>query len=118
MAVTPESETEQASTQPHRVGLPEHLMVPKAQHLFVSLFSQKISSRFVLFSAARLGKYIVALFSFGSLLPSVKLDYQAIFETAEIGDKRADSERGSQTRPLGLNLESLAPLAVRTSQTP
>src|ERR1700736_3907432 len=24
MAVTPESETEQASTQPHRVGLPEH----------------------------------------------------------------------------------------------
>ena|ERR1700730_7148926 len=104
MAVTPESETEQASTQPHRVGLPEHLMVPKAQHL-VSLFPQKITSRFV-------------LFHFGSVLPSVKLDYQAMFETAEIGDKRADSERGSQTRPLGLNLESLAPLAVRTSQTP
>jgi hypothetical protein len=51
-------------------------------------FSQKISARFV-------------LFHFGSVLPSVKLDYQAMFETAEIGDKRANSERDSQTRPLG-----------------
>jgi hypothetical protein len=60
-------------------------MVPKG---LVSLFSQKISARFV-------------LFHFGSVLPSVKLDYQAMFETAEIGGKRADSERGSRTRPLG-----------------
>jgi len=60
----------------YKFGLPEHLMVPNAQHL-VSLFSQKISSRFV-------------LFHFGSVLPSVKLDYQAMFETAEIGDKRAN----------------------------
>ena len=36
-----------------------------------------------------------------SVLLSVKLDYQAMFETAEIGNKRTDSERGSQTRPLG-----------------
>ena len=62
-------------------------MVPNAQHL-VSLFSQKISARFV-------------LFHFGSVLHSVKLDYQAMFETAEIGDKRTDSERDSQTCPLG-----------------
>jgi hypothetical protein len=51
-------------------------MVPKAQHL-VSLFFQKISAGFV-------------LFHFGSVLPAVKLDYQAMFETAEIGDKRAN----------------------------
>jgi hypothetical protein len=71
----------------HKLGLPEHLMVPKAQHL-VSPFSQKIRSRFV-------------LFHFGSVLPSVKLDYQAMFETAEIGNERTDSERDSRTRPLG-----------------
>jgi hypothetical protein len=86
------------------LGLKKHFVVPKTQ-LLVSLFSQKISARFV-------------LFHLGSVLPSVKLDYQAMFETAEIGDKRAHSERGSQTRPVGLNLESLALLAVRTSQTP
>jgi hypothetical protein len=62
-------------------------VVPKAQRL-VSLFSQKITSRFV-------------LFHFGSVLLAVKFDYQSIFETAEIGNKRTDSERGSQTRPLG-----------------
>ncbi len=51
-------------------------MVPKTQHL-VSLFSKKITARFV-------------FFDFGSVLPSVKLDYQAMFETAEIGNKRAN----------------------------
>ncbi len=71
----------------HKLGLTEHLVVPNAQHL-VSRFSQKICSRFV-------------LFHFGRVLPSVKLDYQAMFETTEIGDKRIDSERDSQTRPLG-----------------
>ena len=93
-----------ASPQSFATQARSPLVVPNAQHL-VSLFSQKISSRFV-------------LFHFGSVLHSVKLDYQAMFETAEIGDKRAHSERGSQTRPLGLNLDSLAPLVVRTSQTP
>src|SRR5690242_10992953 len=58
------------------LGLKKHFVVPKTQHL-VSLFSQKISARFV-------------LFHLGSVPPSVKLDYQAIFETAEIGDKRAN----------------------------
>ncbi len=62
-------------------------MVPKTQHL-VSLFSQKLTACFI-------------LFRFGGVLPSVKLDYQAMFDTAEIGNERVDSERDSQTRPLG-----------------
>ncbi len=60
-------------------------MVPKTQHL-VSLLSEKITSR---------------LCHFGSVLLSVKLDYQSMFETVEIGNKRTNFERGSQTRPLG-----------------
>ena len=51
-------------------------MVPKTQHL-VSLFSQKLTACFV-------------LFRFGGVLPSVKLDYQAMFDTAEIGNERAN----------------------------
>jgi hypothetical protein len=60
----------------HQLGLEEHFVVPKAQHL-VSLFSQKLTACFV-------------LFRFGGVLPSVKLDYQAMFETAEIGNERAN----------------------------
>jgi hypothetical protein len=52
-------------------------MVPKTQHL-VSLLSEEITFRFVLF-----------FFHFASVLPAVKLDYQSMFETAEIGDKTA-----------------------------
>jgi hypothetical protein len=50
-------------------ALKEHFVVPKTQHL-VSLFSQKLTACFV-------------LFHFGGVFPSVKLDYQAMFDTAE-----------------------------------